>query len=151
MVVDGTIEFVGSSARSANDAFARAFSAPKIPIQLSSITLEQPGILRAHIETEALTDSFGGLDPEVYVAVALDHAESEVSRGENGGHRLAHTAVVRTLFKIGSVQHGKSFAQDVRLKLEPGTDPHNLRLIAFLQQPHQGRVIGAAVQSVGMN
>jgi hypothetical protein len=151
MVVDGTIEFVGSSARSANDAFAWAFSAPKIPIQLSSITLEHPDILRAHIETEALTDSFGGLDPEVYVAVALDHAESEVSRGENGGHRLAHTAVVRTLFKIGSVQHGQSFAQDVQLKLEPGTDPHNLRLIAFLQQPHQGRVIGAAVQSVGMN
>jgi hypothetical protein len=151
MVVDGTIEFVGSSARSANDAFARVFSAPKIPIHLSSITLEQPDILRAHIETEALTDSFGERDPEVYVAVALDHAESEVSRGENGGQRLAHTAVVRTLFKIGSVQHGQSFAHDVQLKLEPGTDPHNLRLIAFLQQPHQGRVIGATVQSVSTN
>jgi hypothetical protein len=107
--------------------------------------------LRAHIETEALTDSFGERDPEVYVAVVLDHAESEVSRGENGGQRLAHIAVVRTLFKIGSVQQGQSFAQDVQLKLEPRTDPHNLRLIAFLQQPHQGGVIGAAVQSVGMN
>ena len=107
--------------------------------------------MRAHIETEALTDSFGERDPEIYVVVALDHAESEVSRGENGGQQLAHIAVVRTLFKIGSVQQGQSFAQDVQLKLEPRTDPHNLRLIAFLQQPHQGGVIGAAVQSVGMN
>ncbi len=151
MVVDGTIEFVGSNSRSANDAFAQTFSQPKIPIHLSSITLEQPDILRAHIETEALTDSFDERDPEVYVAVALNHAESQVSRGENDGQRLAHTAVVRTLFKIGTVQHGQSFAQDVQLKLEPGADPRNLRVIAFLQQPHQGRVIGAAVQSVSTN
>jgi hypothetical protein len=151
MVVDGTIEFVGSNSRSADEAFAQALGAPKIAVRLSSITLEQANTLRAHIETEALTDSFSSQEAEVYVAVALNHAESEVSRGENGGQRLAHTAVVRTLFKIGSVQHGQSFAQDVQLKLEPGTDPHNLRLIAFLQQPHQGRVIGAAVQSVGTN
>jgi hypothetical protein len=148
MVVDGTIEFVGSSARSANNAFARAFSQPKIPIHLSSITLEQPNILRAHIETEALTDSFGERDPEVYVAVALDHAKSEVSRGENDGRTLAHTAVARTILKVGTMQHGQSFAQDVQLKLEPGADPRNLRVIAFLQQPHQGRVLGATMQSV---
>ncbi|MGA8621379.1 MAG: DUF1223 domain-containing protein [Candidatus Sulfotelmatobacter sp.] len=151
MVVDGSIEFVGSSARSANEAFGQALGAPKIPVRLSSITVERTDILRAHIETEALTDSFGSHEAEVYVAVALNHAESQVSRGENGGQRLAHTAVVRTLFKIGSVHLGQSFAQDVQLKLESGTDPHNLRLIAFLQQPHQGRVIGTAVQSVSTN
>jgi hypothetical protein len=149
MVVDGTIEFVGSNSRSANEAFAQALGAPKIAVRLSSITLEQANTLRAHIETEALTDSFGSQEGEVYVAVALNHAESQVSRGENDGQRLAHTAVVRTLFKIGTVHLGQGFAQDVQLKLESGIDPHNLRLIAFLQQPHQSRVMGAAVQSVG--
>jgi len=148
MVVDGSIEFVGSSARAANEAFGQALGAPKMPVRLSSITLEQADILRAHIETDALTDSFGSHEVEVYVAVALNHAESQVSRGENDGRRLAHTAVVRTLFKIGTVHLGQNFAQNVQLKLESGTDPHNLRLIAFLQQPHHGRVIGAAVQSV---
>ena len=150
MVVDGSVEFVGSRARAANEAFVQALGAPKIPVRLSSITLERD-ILRTHIETEALTDAFGSREAEVYVAVALNHAESEVSRGENGGQRLAHTAVVRTLFKIGAVQLGQNFVQDVQLKLESGTDPHNLRLIAFLQLPHQGRVIGAAVQSVSKN
>jgi hypothetical protein len=151
MVVDGSIEFVGSSARSANEAFVQALGAPKIPVRLSSIYLERADILRAHIETEALTDSFGSREAEVYVAVALNHAESEVSRGENGGLRLAHTAVVRTLFKIGTVELGQNFVQDVQLKLQSGADPRNLRVIAFLQQPHQGRVIGAAVQSVSTN
>jgi hypothetical protein len=148
IVVDGSIEFVGSSAQSANEAFVQALGAPKIPVRVSSITLEQADILRAHIETEALTDSFASHEAEVYVAVALNHAESQVSRGENDGQRLAHTAVVRNFLKIGSLRLGQGFAQDVRLKLEPGADPHNLRLIAFLQEPHQGRVMGAAMQSV---
>ena len=148
MVVDGTIEFVGSNSRSAREAFVKALSAPKIPVHLSSITLEQANVLRAHVEIEGLTDSFGSSDAEVYVALALNHAESQVSRGENDGRTLAHTAVVRNFLKIGTLRLGQGFAKDVQLKLEPGADPHNLRLIAFLQEPHQGRVMGAAIQSV---
>src|SRR6266852_6331763 len=115
MVVDGTIEFVGSSARSANEAFVKASSAPKIPVHLSSVTLEQANILRAHVEIEALTDSFGSREAEVYVAVALNRAESLVSHGENDGRTLAHTAVVRNLLKIGTLRLGRRFAQDVQL------------------------------------
>ncbi len=148
MVVDGTIEFVGSSARSANEAFVKASSAPKIPVHLSSVTSEQANILHAHVEIEVLTDSFGSREAEVYVAVALNHAESQVSRGENDGRTLAHTAVVRNFLRIGTLRLGLGFAQDVQVKLEPGADPHNLRLIAFLQEPRQGRVMGAAMQSV---
>ncbi len=148
MVVDGTAEFVGSNSRSANEAFAKALRVPKIPVRVSSITFEPTNILRARVETDALPDSFGSCEAEVYVAVALNRAESQVLRGENDGRTLAHTAVVRNLIKIGTLRQGQSFAQDVRLKLEAGADPHNLRLIAFLQEPYQGKVMGAAVQPV---
>jgi hypothetical protein len=50
--------------------------------------------------------------------------------------------------KVGSIQQGRAFAQDIQVKLDPGTDTHNLRLIAFVQEPGQGRVIGAAVHAV---
>jgi hypothetical protein len=146
MVVDGTTEFVGSSSRSANEAFDTALSTPKIPVHVSSITLEQPNILRAHVETEAVPDSFG--EAEVYVAVALNHAESQVSHGENGGRKLTHVAVVQNLIRVGKLRPGQTFAQDVQLKLGSGADPSNLRLIAFLQEPNQGRVLGAVMQSV---
>ena len=148
MVVDGTAEFVGSNSRSANEAFVRALGVPKIPVRVSSITFEPTNILQVRVETGALPESFGSREAEVYVAVALNRAESQVSRGENDGRTLAHTAVVRNLLKIGTLRKGQTFSRDVQLKLETGTDPRNLRLIAFLQEPHQGRIVGAAMQLV---
>jgi hypothetical protein len=80
--------------------------------------------------------------------VALNHAESQVAAGENKGRRISHVAVVQSLTKVGTVEKGRNFAKDVRIKLDSGTDPANLRLIAFVQEPGQGRVLGAALQRV---
>ncbi|MFZ0770951.1 MAG: DUF1223 domain-containing protein [Candidatus Sulfotelmatobacter sp.] len=144
MVVDGTTQFVGNSADLAAKAFAKAVVMPKIPIHLSSISAGASNILHAHLETGTLEDSFGSRRADVYVAVALNHAESQVSAGENAGHRLAHVSVVRSLTKVGVLKQGQALAQDVQLKLDPGSDPGNLRLIAFVQEPRQGRVLGAS-------
>jgi len=149
MVVDGTYAFVGSSSRSANQAFSKALNAPKVPVHLSSIALDGTSRLHAHIETGAVPTSFDSSETEVYLAVALNRAESHVVNGENGGRILAHTAVVRNLAKIGTLRSGQSFMQDIELKVQPGTDADNLRLIAFLQEPHQGRVLGVTLELVG--
>ena len=109
-----------------------------------------PRIPYAHLATGTLEASFGSREAEVYVAVALNRAESQVSAGENAGHRLAHVSVVRSLAKIGALKRGQGLAQDVQLKLEPGSDSRNLRLIAFVQEPRQGRVLGAVSMLVGV-
>ena len=145
MVVDGTSEFVGSNSGLANKAFARALSIPRIPVNLSSISADASNTLHAHLETGALD---GSREADVYVAVALNRAESQVSAGENAGHRLAHVSVVKSLTKIGVLKQGQVLAQDVQLKLERGSDSRSLRLIAFVQEPRQGRVLGAAAMSV---
>jgi hypothetical protein len=80
--------------------------------------------------------------------VALNHAESQVLRGENRGRRLSHVGVVQSLTKIGSLESGKSFSRDVRVKLDSKTDLANLRAIAFVQQPTQREVLGAAMEKV---
>ena len=143
MVVDGTSEFVGSNSGQADKAFRKALGVPKLPVHLSSISADASNILHAHLET-TLDSSFGSREADVYVAVALNRAESQVSAGENSGHRLAHVSVVRILTKIGALKQGQVLAQDVQLKLEPGSDSRNLRLIVFVQEPQQGRVLGAA-------
>jgi hypothetical protein len=149
MVVDGSSEFNGSDSALADKAFAKALGAPTIPVRLSSISTDSSSVLHAHIEVGALASAFESPQAEVYVAVALNRAESQVSAGENAGHRLAHVAVVRSLTKIGVFKQGRVLAQDVQLKLDPGSDLRNLRLIAFVQEPRQGRILGAMVTLVG--
>ncbi len=148
MVVDGTSEFVGSNSDQADKAFRKALGVPKIPVRLSSISADASNTLHAHLETGALDSSFGSREAEVYVAVALNRAESQVSAGENSGHRLTHVSVVKSLTRIGALKQGQVLAQDVQLKLEPGSDSRSLRLIAFVQEPRQGRVLGAASMPV---
>ena len=149
MVVDGTSHFVGSDATLANQAFAKALTRPKVAVRLSQVSLGSATVLLAHLEIGELEESFGLREADVYVAIALNHAESQVSGGENSGRRLSHTAVVKSIVKVGRLGKGQTLTQDVQLKVEPGTDARNLRLIAFVQEPGQGRVIGATVQTVG--
>jgi hypothetical protein len=59
---------------------------------------------------------------------------------------LVHVAVVQQLTKVGKLPKGKSFGEDVQLKLKPGTDPKNVRLIAFVQESGPGKLLGAALR-----
>jgi hypothetical protein len=148
MIVDGTSQFVGSDEALADKAFAKALTKPKIAMRLTSVSISATNVLLAHLETGALQESFGLHVADVYVAVALNRGESQVAHGENAGRTLTHTAVVRSIVKVGSIRQGQAFAQDIQIKLDPGTDTHNLRLITFVQEPGQGRVIGAAMRAV---
>jgi hypothetical protein len=148
MVVDGTRQFVGSDAALANKAFVEAQARPKLSVRLSSVSVGASNVLQAHVETGTLQAPFVLRDAEVYAAVALNRAESQVAHGENAGRTLEHVAVVRSMVKVGTVRQGQTFEKDVQLKLDPGTDASNLRLIAFVQEPGQGRVIGVAMQEL---
>jgi hypothetical protein len=148
MVVDGSSEFVGSDVRLAERAFDGAVKFQKIGIRLSNVLVDASNTLGSHIETDSLPPSSHSQEAEVYAAVVFHHAESDVLRGENAGHHLAHTDVVENLQKVGSLQRGQTFSKDVTFKIKPGADKNNLRFIAFIQEPHQGRVLGATVQSI---
>jgi hypothetical protein len=148
MVVDGNRKFLGSDGRLALQACQKAVGLRKIPIRISSVSHDNAITLQAHIEADALDESYKLKQADVYVVVALNSTESQVVGGENKGRHLNHVAVVQSLTKVGSVKKGKSFAQDVRLKLEPRTDPGRVRVIAFVQESGQGQVLGAALQRV---
>jgi hypothetical protein len=144
MVVDGATEFVGSNSTLADKAFAKALSTPKVAVRMSLALLGTAKTLRARVEIDALPASLRQREVEVYVAVAINHSESHVSGGENGGRTLAHVAVLRDLVKIGTLNRDEGFVKETELTLESGLDAHNLRVIAFVQEPKQGRIVGAA-------
>src|SRR5579872_3887459 len=141
MVVDGESQFTGSDTHSLQESVKKARSEQTISMKVSS-TIDPSGKLTAHV------DASGG-SGAVYVVLALNHAESQVLRGENGGHRLSHVAVVQSFEQIGSLKKGKDFSKDIEIKIPHGADPANLRVVAFVQQPNgangPGRVVGAAL------
>jgi hypothetical protein len=144
IIVDGTEQIrINYPQPQMVDIFQKAAAAPKLPIRIGDVTIDaaNPSVLRAHIETDVNPDKRSG---DVFVAIVLDHVESQVLKGENGGKHLVHVAVVQQLTKVGKLAKGKTFAQDVQLKLAPGTDPKNVRLVAFVQESGPGTVLGAA-------
>ena len=151
MVVDGSSEFVGSNPASADKAFAKAVGVPKIPVHLSLISADLSSGVHVHLDTGALEPSFGAREAEVQIAVALSRAESQVSSGENAGHRLVHVSVVRSLTKVAVLKQGQGLSQDIHLNLGPVSKSHDLRLIAFVQELEQGKVLGAALLPVSVN
>ena len=138
MVVDGNLEFVGSDRERANQAFERARALPKVMVRISSVKIEE-GNLRAHVETDLSPSK-----AEVFVALALEHAQSQVLHGENGGHRLEHVSVVRSLTSVGKIAKGQRFSKDVSLGLDAPGQPY--RVIIFVQEPNQGKIVGAAIE-----
>jgi len=147
IIIDGTNLLRMGDAHQADGIFRKAAEMSKVPVRLDSVSIKtgNPAVLRAHIATDANFDNHSG---DVYVALALNHVESQVLHGENGGRRLVHVAVVQQLVKVGKLEKRRSFDQQIQLKLKPGEDATNLRIIAFVQEPGPGKVLGAAVQKI---
>ena len=145
MIVDGSSQFVGSNAELAEKAFRKALSRQKLPIRVSSVSTVDPNYVRAHVELGPLKPAYSSHTADVYAVLALNRAESQVSKGENAGRRLTHVAVVTTLTKIGEVQPGQPYSEDIGLKVEPSSQLYNRRMIVFVQEAREGRVLGAAL------
>jgi hypothetical protein len=147
LVVDGRFGFVGSDGREAVSAIQRAIREPKIAIAIANVTRDGNQV-SAHIEFPASTQSPKGGKAVLYLAIADSKAESHVTRGENGGRNLVHVGVVRSLNQAATVDLDGAFARDVAVSLAPGIGSNGLRLVAFIQDPRSGRVLGVAVQKL---
>ncbi len=145
MIINGDQQVSLENPQHIQDVLEKERAAPRIPVRITSVAVDpaNPALLRAHVETNV---NSGKHNAEVYVALALDHVESQVLRGENGGKHLVHVGVVQQLTKVGKLSKGKSFSDDVQLKLKPGEDPKNLRLVAFVQESGPGKLLGAAMR-----
>jgi hypothetical protein len=151
ILIDGSTELRASDEAQVREVLQKATIAPKVPIRIVSVTREAgaPSIVRGRVEADV---NFEKHNAEIYLVVALDHAESQVARGENQGRHLTHVAVATEITKIGKLEKGKGFAQDFQLKLKiPQADSTNIRLVAFAQESGPGKVLGAASKKVAFD
>jgi hypothetical protein len=147
-VVDGTIDMRLSRREQIGKQLLAAAAAAKIPVSIES--LHVGGDTAPAISGVVLVAGMSGDRPcELFVGVALDHADTQVLRGENRGQHLNHVAVLRELVRVGTVTPGAPSRQSFSIPLRPGLSGAPLRVIAFVQQPGLGAVLGATEQTSG--
>ena len=144
VILDGDVVVNPAKVEQIQQSFARAAAATTIPVRIESPALQpgQPDLLVGQVVVDGAGQKHSG---DVYLAVTLNRTETDVLAGENDGKKLTNVAVVKELVKIGKMDKGKDFQQTFRVKLWKGVDPSNLRLVAFVQEPGEGKVLGAAM------
>jgi hypothetical protein len=135
LIVNGESELVGNDSRGAETAIARA-TARQEQAQVK-LSWQSPDKLLVVATADHASSA------QVLLAITEDDLSSNVARGENGGHVLHHSAVVRDLRVLGQLRHGRFEAQ-VPVKLSSGWKVKDLRLVAFVQPAPVGPVEGAA-------
>ncbi len=143
MVVDGHFELVGSDERGATQAIENAAKVRKTPVSISS-SLSDDKTITLHIETGPLPSSVAAESASVFLAIADNTDESQVSRGENAGRTLRHIGVLRNLIRIGALDRTSGFSRDMKVDLN-AKNRRNLRIAVILQEAAAGRVWGAAL------
>ena len=145
IIVDGATEVRLSDPQEIEHIFRAAAGSPKLPIRVTSIKVESgtPAHLSGEIEVDGRAEQHKA---DVYLVIALDRAETKVLRGENRGQTIAHVAVVEYLSKLGALKPGQTFNQPFRAPLERELASGNNRLIVFVQEAGNGKVVGATLQ-----
>ena len=147
-IVDGAIDMRLSHRERISRQLAAAAAVAKIPVSIES--LEVGGGAAPTIKGVVRASGVTGDRPcELFVGVALDHADTQVLRGENRGQHLTHVAVLRELVRVGEVEPGAASRQSFSIALRPDLGRVPVRVIAFVQQPGPGAVLGAAEQTTG--
>jgi hypothetical protein len=133
MIVDGRTQFVGSDAAAARQAVTKASTAVH-------------GVIRIDRRGNDLTISASDLPnhdrADIVVAVTEDGLQSKVTRGENHGRTLTHTAVVRSLNIVGEAS-GRAAEARTTLTMDPSWKPDALHVVAFVQERRGGAILAA--------
>jgi hypothetical protein len=146
MVVDGTVEFVGSRTQKARETILKAASKTKIPVTLAQGNSNGTGKGTFSVTVGKLQGPTRDDAVEVWLAVTETGLHSAVTRGENAGEDLHHAAVVRSMRKIGEAKGDgeTSFAGDTSVPLQKEWKRENLRAVLFVQEKKSRRILGAA-------
>jgi hypothetical protein len=142
IVVDGKQQFVGNNAQSLEAALKAAAAEPKMSVSIIAADLDGNNLI-LKLKTNPLPE--GRKRGDLYVAVADNSDETQVHGGENSGRALKHVAVLRTLQKVAKVGP-EGMEKDVNLRLSKDLEKNNLRVVAFVQESGNGRVLGSTVR-----
>ena len=156
MVVNGSTEFVGSRAQQGGQAIEAAARQATSTLNLTAVPVPGKRAAEVTVTVVNLDGARPNDQPEVWLAVTETGLHTAVKGGENSGVDLHHAAVVRKLQRLGSAaaKAGPAAAAmpvfpSVKVSLDSDWKRENLRIVAFVQERHSLRIIGAAQTPLG--
>ena len=146
MVVDGTVEFVGSHGQQAQESLVEASRKPKTPVEIEDSSASGKGQENFSVKVGKIPGQSKTDVAEVWMAITETGLHSAVTGGENAGHELRHAAIVRWMNKIGEAKaEGEaSFAGTAGVSLQKDWKKENLRAVVFVQEKKSRQILGAA-------
>ena len=139
MIVDGTDQFVGNDAVHAVRAIQRAAQNPKVKLILSQPVVDAQKISASVSSPAPITTK----KADLYAALVDPKDTTEVRGGENGGRRLQHVGVVRSLQRVGNLKDLAAGPVSFSLNAPADAKPGEMRVVVFAQETGQGAVLGA--------
>ena len=139
MVVDGTLEFVGSRMREGIEQILAAAKNQKGEIGLE-IEKEAKNTVLFRVKIGSLPKVSSTDKSSVFLAVTENDLTSSVTSGENSGKTLKHIAVARYLKNIGSIKNENSNLS-AEIRLDKNWKRENLNAIVFIQEEGNRRIL----------
>jgi hypothetical protein len=139
LVVDGTRALVGSNWPKAETAIKESLRETKVPV---SVTAERNGgkaQIRMNIDANPTRKQ-----AVVYLALAHDHARSQVAHGENAGRDLSHVAVAYSIQEIATIEPGSTLEKALSVSMPTNSAAGDARVIVFVRRADATQIIGAA-------
>src|SRR5258705_6508017 len=144
MIVDGTDQFVGNDAAHAVRAIQHAAQTPKIKLILSKPVVDAQKVSASVSSADAAATK----KADLYAALVDPKDTTEVRGGENGGRRLQHAGVVRSLQRVGKLKDLGGGPVSFTLTAPADAKPGEMRIVVFAQESGQGPVLGAVSAAV---
>jgi hypothetical protein len=151
MVVDGRAQFVGSNSGKAREVIEESSRDSKSSVIVAIASEDKSAAaLTLAVRVEGLPEISKGNSAEVLLAITEGGLRSNVSRGENAGRRLTHSAVVRKFSPIGSIdsQNGGVFSAQPVIAIDKAWKRESLKAVIFVQERASRRVMGVAALSL---
>jgi hypothetical protein len=148
LVVDGSLEAIGSDANAVRRILLQAAKRPRAAVSVvvtekaNEKANEKDGVARVDVRIEVPDDVVHDA-ADIVVAITENGLVTHVKRGENGGRTLSHAGVVRSLSAVGRLEaNARTGSASSSLPLASDWRLEELRFVAFVQEHASHRIFG---------
>jgi len=125
VVIDGKYECVGSNQSGVTALIAKADHGLAVPVDLQ-VSVETPRRLTAKVSFSRRSAA-----SDILLFLVQDGMSVDVASGENGGRRLFHDGVVRSIKRLHQIR--ESMVATADFSLAPDSRLENMRLVAVIE------------------